>query len=103
MDEKTKGEVADSLIKLADQPEWNMEAWERCYQLVAANCENELLQYVYDDLIHYSGVFRSHNLLGFRVKAETFELESYQQEFRDIATALRDGLSLPEARQKFEL
>ena len=68
-----------------------------------ANWENELLTYVYDDLVHYSGIFRSHNLLGLHVKPNRGELEHYRQEFRDIATALRSGLSLSEAKQKFEL
>jgi hypothetical protein len=103
MDEKTREEVEESLINLADQPEWNPEAWQRCHQLVEANSENELLRYVYDDLIHYSGVFHSHNLLGFSVKPDKAELEHYRQEFREIAAALRNDLSLAEAKQKYEL
>jgi hypothetical protein len=69
----------------------------------AGNWEDELLAYVYDDLVHYSGVFQSYNLLGLHVKPDRGQLEHYRQEFRDMATALRSGLSLSEAKQKFEL
>ena len=103
MDEMTRKQVADSLARLSEQSEWNPEIWQRCHDLVQANWADELLGYVYDDLVHYSGVFDSYNLLGIRVKPNQNELEHYRQEFRDIATAFGLGLSLSEAKQKFEL
>ena len=99
----TRKQVADSLVRLSEQSEWNPELWQRCYDLVKANWDNELLEYVHDDLIHYSGEFHSRNIFGFRVKPDRYQLENYRQEFRDIASALQSGLSLSEAKQKFEL
>jgi hypothetical protein len=103
MDETSRKQVADSLVRLAEQSEWNPQVWQRCHDLVQANWDDELLGYVYDDLVHYSGVFHSYNLLGFRLKPDYNQLEHCRQEFRDIATALELGLSLSEAKQKFEL
>ena len=101
MNEDTRNQVADSLELLAELSAWNSEAWQRCYDLVQANWDNDLLKFVQDDLIHYSGVFHSYNILGFSVKPNRDELTEYQQEFRDIATALRARLSLEEARRRF--
>jgi hypothetical protein len=98
-----RNEVAKSLEHLAEQPEWNAGVWQQCYDLVSANMNDELLAYVHDDIIHYSGVFHSLNILGFRVKPDRHQLEDYRQEFRDIAAALRSGLSLGEAEKKYGL
>jgi hypothetical protein len=68
MDETTRKEVAECLEQLADQAVWNPELWQRCYDLVKANWDNELLKYVHDDVIHYSGEFHSRNIFGFGVK-----------------------------------
>jgi hypothetical protein len=57
----------------------------------------------HDDLIHYDGVFHSRNILGFRVKPDRYQLEQYQQEFRDIAAALRALMPLSEAKKKYAL
>ncbi len=103
MDETARKQVADSLVHLSEQSEWNPQVWQRCHDLVQENWEDELLGYVYDHLVHYSGVFHSYNLLGFHVKPDHNQLEHYRKEFRDIATALGLGLSLSEAKQKFEL
>jgi hypothetical protein len=103
MDENTRNGIAESLVNLADQDDWNGDAWQRCFRLIEANHEDELLRYVYDDLIHYSGIFHEYNLLGIRTKPDKVVLENYRQEFRDIATALRTGLSLSEAQQKYGL
>jgi hypothetical protein len=103
MDERSRREVAESLEHLADQPEWSPNAWQRCYDLVTANWDNELLRYVHDDVTHFSGEFRSLNILGFRAKPDRYQLEHYRQEFRDIAAALRSDLSLAEAKRKYEL
>jgi hypothetical protein len=103
MDDGPRNEVAEWLERLAEQPEWNAEVWQRCYDLVKANWSNELLGYVYDDIIHYSGLFHSRNIFGFRVKPNRHQLEGYRQEFRDIAAALRSSLSLVEAQKKYGL
>jgi hypothetical protein len=101
MDESTSIQVATCLHVLADQETWNDEIWQSCYDLVGANLENSLLAYVYDDVIHYSGLFRSRNMFGFRVRPDQRELARYRQEFRDVATALRDSISLDEAQRKY--
>jgi hypothetical protein len=103
MDEATRNEVAECLERLADEAEWNPDLHKRCYNLAAANWDNELLKYIHDDLIHYSGVFHSRNIFGFRVKPNRHELEDYRHEFRSIAAALRAGLSLVDAKKQFGL
>jgi hypothetical protein len=101
MEDATRKEIADSLDELADQQQWNPELWQRCYDLVGARRDNESLAYIHDDLIHYSGEFRSRNLLGFRVKPNRYQMENYRSEFRGIASALREYLSLKEAKKKY--
>ena len=103
LDDVTRNEVAECLESLADQAAWNPELWQRCYDLVRANWDNDLLGYILDDLIHYSGEFHSHNILGFRVKPNRRQLEQYRQEFRDIAAALRSFMSLIDAKKKYAL
>jgi len=68
MEDATRNEVAESLEQLAGQAMWNLELWKRSHDLVKANWDNEVLAYVYDDVVHYSGEFRSRNIFGFRVK-----------------------------------
>jgi len=68
IEDATRREIAERLDELADQQQWNPELWKRCYELVGAHHDNELLSYIHDDLIHYSGMFHSRKLLGFRVK-----------------------------------
>jgi hypothetical protein len=89
MEDATRNEIADRLDELADQQEWNPELWQRCYALVGAHHDNELLAYIHDDLVHYSGEFHSVNLLGFQTKPARYEMENYRQEFRGVASALR--------------
>jgi len=101
MEDATRNEIADRLDQLADQQQWNPELWQRCYDLVGAHHDNELLAYIHDDLIHYSGEFHSLNLLGFRVKPDKYQMENYREEFRGIASALRERLSLNEAKKKY--
>jgi len=103
MEDAVRIEVADCLERLADQAAWNPELWQRCQDLVKANWDNELLEYVYDDIVHYSGEFHSRNIFGFRVKPDRYQMRRYRQEFRDIATALRSHMSLGDAKKKFEL
>lgn len=103
MDEATRQEVAECLEQLADQTVWNPELWQRRYDLVKANWDDELLNYVHDDVIHYSGEFHSRNIFGFGVRPDRHQLENYRQEFRDIATALRASMSLSDAKKKYGL
>jgi hypothetical protein len=103
MEDGPRNEVAECLERLADQQVWNPELWQRCYDLVRANWDNELLGYVYDEVVHYSGVFHSYNIFGFRVKPDRYQLENYRYEFRSIAAALRSSLSLSEAKSKYGL
>jgi hypothetical protein len=103
MDAVIRNEIAESLERLADQPEWNPEIWQRCYESVERHWENELLAYVFDDIVHYSGEFHSRNIFFFRVKADRRRLDRYRQEFRDVAAALRACLSLSEARKIYDL
>lgn len=102
MDEATRNEIADCLENLASQKVWNPEVWQRCYDLVGANWDDDLLAYVHDDLIHYSGEFHSRNIFGLHVKPDRAQLEQYRQEFRDVAAALRERLSLLAARKKYD-
>jgi hypothetical protein len=103
MDDATRNAIANCLENLANQETWNPALWQQCYDLVSANHEDELLAYVHDDLIHYSGEFHSHNIIGFRTKPDRDQLDQYRQEFRDIAASLRAGLSLPAAQKKYGL
>jgi hypothetical protein len=103
MDDAMRSEIAGCLENLANQKEWYPELWQRCFDLVEANCDNELLAFVYDDLIHYSGLFHSTNIFGFRVKPDHHQVEGFRQEFRDIASALRFCMPLSEAKKKYGL
>jgi hypothetical protein len=103
MDERTRMEVADCLERLAEQPLWNPALWQSCYDLVQANWDNELLKYVYDDVVHYSGEFHSRNIFGFRVKPDPHQLENYRYEFRSIAAAVRSDMTLAKAKAKYGL
>lgn len=96
-------EVADCLERLAEQSNWNPALWQRCHDLVQANSDNELLKYVYDDIVHYSGAFHSRNIFGFRVKPDRHELENYRYEFRSIAAAVRCEMALAKAKAKYGL
>jgi hypothetical protein len=103
MDESTRIQVARCLEVLADQETWNPEIWQRCYDLVGASLDSPLVAYVYDDVIHYSGLFHSRNIFSFRVRPNRSELADYRQEFRDVSSALRDSISLGEAKRKYGL
>ena len=97
MDDATRNEIAESLEQLAAQPVWNAELWQRCYDLVAANLNDELLAYIHDDLIHYTG--RS----LFRSEPRPADLQRFSLEFRDIAGALRSRMSMADFKQHSEL
>jgi hypothetical protein len=97
MDDVTRNKIVESLETLAAQSVWNHDVWERCYKLVTANInEDDLLGYVEDDLIHYSGrrLFRSAPIAA--------DFNSYRQEFRDVAAALRLRMSLPDFKKHYD-
>jgi hypothetical protein len=97
MDDATRNEIAECLEQLAAQPAWNAELWQHCYDLVAANLNDELLACIHDDLIHYTGrpLFRS--------EPRPADLQSFSQEFRDIAGALRSQMSVADFKKRYEL
>lgn len=103
MDDATRSLISRQLDNLAYRQEWNENAWWECHDLVKANWDDKLLAYVYDDIVHYSGVFHSRNIFGFRVKPDHCEFEQYRQEFRDIAAALRARMSLEDATKVYDL
>jgi hypothetical protein len=97
LDDLRRTEIAASLEGLATQDVWSADVWQRCYDLVAKNMkEDELLAYVHDDLIHYTGrrLFRAAPLAK--------DFNPYRQEFRDVATALRARMSLAEYKKNYE-
>ena len=81
MNDTTRQSIADALDSLAAEQSWNPESWQRCYDLVKANWEEELLAHIHDDLIHYDGAFHESNVLGFRVKPNQVLLDDYRHEF----------------------
>ncbi|HZQ18071.1 MAG TPA: hypothetical protein VFA90_05065 [Terriglobales bacterium] len=97
LDEAKKTEIAKSLDDLAAQEIWNADVWQRCYDLVSGHLkDNELLRYIHDDLIHYTGtrLFRSVPLAK--------DFGPFRQEFRDVASALRSGMSLDDYKKTYE-
>lgn len=104
MDNATRTEIAESLERLADQNEWDLDVWQQCYRLVATNWDNEeLLQFAYGDIIHYSELLQSLNGSGFQAKPGIQEIEDYRYELRSVAAALRSSMSLSEARRIYGL
>jgi hypothetical protein len=93
MDDATRNEIAECLERLAAQPAWNAELWQRCYELVTANLNDELLAYIHDDLIHYTGTPL------FRSEPRTADLQRFSQGFRDIADAVRSRMSLTDFKK----
>jgi hypothetical protein len=97
LDDVKRIEIAKALEALAAQDAWSADVWQRCYDLVGANAdEDDLLGYVHDDLIHYTGkrFFRSAPLPK--------DFNPYRQEFRDVATALRARMSLADYKKNYE-
>ena len=86
MNDATRNEIAEYLERLAAEPRWNAELWQRCYDLVNANSDDEVLAYLQDDLIHYTGT----PLFG--SEPRPVDLHTYSQEFRDFAVAVRSRL-----------
>jgi hypothetical protein len=97
LDDVKRIEIAKALEDLAAGDVWSADVWQRCYDLVGANAEeDDLLGYVHDDLIHYTGtrLFRSAPL--------SKDFNPYRQEFRDVATALRSRMSLADYKKNYE-
>jgi hypothetical protein len=103
MDGPTRNYIAECLETVAAQSAWDAQLWQQCYDAVSTHSQNELLAYVHEDLIHYSGLFHSLNILGFRKEPDRYQLEHYRQEFCDIASALRADITLADAKTKYEL
>ncbi len=95
MDDATRNQIADCLELLAAEPRWNEELWQRCYDLVGANSDDELLAYLHDDLIHYTG--RS----LFRSEPCPADLQTYSQEFRDLASGIRSRMLLADFKKQY--
>jgi hypothetical protein len=95
MNDATRNQIADCLELLAAEAQWNGELWQRCYELVGANSDDDLVAYLHDDLIHYTGkpLFRS--------KPRPADLQTYSQEFRDFATAIRSGMSAADFKKLY--
>lgn len=99
MDDVSRREIADSLDRLADQADWNPELWQHCHDLVQRHRDDELLGYVYDEIVHYSVVFQPSNVFGLRVRPRRNQLELYRKEFRVIANAVRLHLPLTQIKK----
>ena len=95
MDDATRNEIADALDQLAAEPRWNEDLWQRCYDLVGANADEELLAYLHDDLIHYTGTPL------FRSEPRPVDLQRYSREYRDFAAAIRSRMSLAEFKKQY--
>jgi hypothetical protein len=102
MDDASRREIADSLERLADQAHWNPELWQHCHDLVQRHRDDELLGYVYDEIVHYSLVFQSSNVFGLRVRPRRNQLEPYRREFRVIANAVRLHIPLSHIKKQAE-
>jgi hypothetical protein len=96
MDDATRSEIVECLERLAVEPAWNAELWQRCYDLVTANLNDELLAYIHDDLIHYTArpLFSS--------EPRPVDLQRFSQEFRDIAGALKSRMSVTDFKKTYE-
>jgi|SRR6516225_4475633 hypothetical protein len=100
MDDASRRELADSLDRLAEQADWNPELWQRCHDLVQHDRDDELMGYVYDEIVHYSGVFQSPNVFGLRVRPRRNQLELYRKELRVIANAVRLHAPLSQVKKQ---
>lgn len=95
MDDKTRIEIAQSLEALAEQSVWNAAVWQRCFDLVNANADDELVAYFYDDLVHYTGTPL------FRREPRPQGIQVFSQEFRDMAHAVRSQMTLSDFKRLY--
>jgi len=103
MNEAARNAVVEALENLANQESWNAAAWQKCFNLVTANWDDELMKFVNHDLILYDELFHPRHILGFRLKPDFQRLADYRRDFRAVATDLRTHLSLGEAKKQYGL
>lgn len=101
MKEAARDAVADALDDLASQQSWNSAVWQKCFNLVTADWDDELVAFVRHELIHYDDVSHPRSILGFKVKPDLHRLQDYREEFRAVAAALRAHMPLIEAKKQF--
>ncbi len=90
MDDAVRNEIAECLENLAAQAVWNAAIWQRCFDLVNAHADDELIAYFIDDLIHYTGT---------PLFSRPADIKTYSQEFRDMAQAVRSRMSLSDFKK----
>jgi hypothetical protein len=95
MDDQTRNKIAESLESLAAQQVWNAVVWQQCFDIVEANTDDELVAYFFDDLIHYTGTPL------FTREPRPADIQSYAQEFRDMAQAVRSRMSLSDFKKNY--
>jgi hypothetical protein len=92
-DREMRLQIADVLELMAAEPSWSDELWSRFNALLKrANVEG-LLSHADEELTHYSGNFNSRNLLLMRTKPNPAQVSEHKEELRQIATALRSGMT----------
>ena len=93
-------EIAKILDAVADEEGWNQGLWTRFNGLLSKMKMDGLVCHAYEELIHYSGELNSRNLLFIRLKPDKHQVQAYKGEFRNIATALRSGISWEEYKRQ---
>lgn len=93
-------QIANVLDEIASQHDWSDELRVRFNELLKLTIVDGLLAHADEELIHFSGEFNARNLLFIRVKPDKEQVSSYQDEFRNIADALRRGMTWEEYKRK---
>ena len=86
---RIRRQIAENLDAWADEGGWNEERWTQFNALMKSTHVDGLLAHAEEELIHFSGLFHARNIFLVRVKPEKNQIESYRDEFRNIAIALR--------------
>jgi hypothetical protein len=97
--ESIRLQIADTLEAIANTEGWNNELHLRFLDLLKQIEGDELLWHADEELIHYSGVFNSFNLLGIRVKPDKEEVSDFKHTFREVANDIRNGTTWEEYRR----
>jgi len=92
-------EIADTLDSIAAYSGWSDDLSRHFDDLLELVYVDGLLAHAAEELIHYSGQFNAMNLLGFRVKPDKSQVESFKDEFRQVAEAIRTGTSWEEYKR----
>lgn len=92
--------IADILQAFANEPGWNEELWRNFRDVMKDAEVDGLLANADEELIHYSGVFNARNLLGFRVKPDKDQVAGYKEDFRTLASAIRNDTSWEEYKRQ---